>query len=174
MAEDCVADTGPLLHLAEIGRMEMITIFGRVLVSSLIARELREYGVAASLGQLGKLMHIRRVHNSEAEAAQSRLPQFRIGVEDASCLILAERTDIRVVLTDDFELRMAVKAQGRQPVGSIGVLVKNFVLRRINEAEFRGAVEMLLNESTLFISRSFRQYVRSKVEDTIRSQGKEG
>jgi len=43
-----VADTGPLLHLEEIGWLTAVTIFDHIFVSFLIARELREYGVDTS------------------------------------------------------------------------------------------------------------------------------
>jgi len=42
---EAISDTGPILHLAEIGALSVLTIFKTVLVSNLVNGELLIYGI---------------------------------------------------------------------------------------------------------------------------------
>jgi len=42
---EAISDTGPILHLTEIGVLSVLTIFKKVLVSNLVNEELRRYGI---------------------------------------------------------------------------------------------------------------------------------
>jgi predicted nucleic acid-binding protein len=42
---EAISDTGPILHLAEIGALSVLTIFEKVFVSNLVNEELLSYGI---------------------------------------------------------------------------------------------------------------------------------
>lgn len=52
---EAIVDTGPLLHLYEIGRLSALTIFKTLLVPGAVNRELERFGVAATLAGLAEV-----------------------------------------------------------------------------------------------------------------------
>lgn len=49
---DAIADTGPILHLHEIGRLDALRIFDSLLIPDLAADEIRAYGLNQRAGVL--------------------------------------------------------------------------------------------------------------------------
>jgi predicted nucleic acid-binding protein len=159
---DVISDTGPILHLHQIGWHPALTICERLVIPDLVAEELRIHGV--------DLLHMDTPELTfsmvSVTAAQWQAVRQNAGVQsiqpaDAQVFVLAEATQFRqLVLTDDLALRQHLEAHGTLVVGSIGVLVRAYSMHRLQRHELEIAMDALFDQSTLHLSKAFRMYVR--------------
>jgi predicted nucleic acid-binding protein len=156
-----IADTGPLLHLAEIGCLAALGAFQRLLIPDLVVDELRRHGVDVRLVDVPELTvstvpprryeRVSRVANSAGVSIQAADAQVL-------ALVLARRRR-DVVLTDDLALRRIVEGRHVVAVGSVGVLVRASSQGLMDDAELRRSIDALFERSTLYLSKAFRAYV---------------
>lgn len=166
MLETAVTDTGPLLHLAEIGQEGLLRLFERVIASEQVAAEARRFGVLDRItSALGCRLVIERVTDGEVSAQREVLDDRCAHQTDLSVAALAARSTPDVVLTDDLTLRKGLEAQGCQVVGSVGILVRAFRAGRVSKSDLHVSLERLFDGSSLYLSKSFRAHVRSLLDD---------
>lgn len=63
-------------------------------------------------------------------------------------------------LTDDLSLRKALEGWGHRVVGTIGVLVRIFRTGRVSMLELQNTFGRVLDDSSLYLSKSFRGRIR--------------
>jgi len=168
VSETAVANTGPLLHLSEIGLEKVLTIFERVIVSEQVKAELIRHSVFDRLAEtLSNRFMVQGVTKEELEAQGKLLSGFKVHRADLSVAALAFRLLPDVVLTDDLELRKGLEAQGHTVVGSVGVLIRAFRVGLLTKAELKSHLDRLFDGSTLYLSKAFRTHVRKLLKDLI-------
>jgi predicted nucleic acid-binding protein len=162
-----IADTGPLLHLHEIGRIESLACFDELTLPDLVAQELRAYQLdPACLGVAGLRVTLRTVDKSAWEPILYLADQPAIQPADAQVFILARESGYRtVVLSDDLALRRRLEKEGAGVVGSVGVLVRAYTSGRLERGALDDALDALFTTSTLHMSFAFRAYVRHLLDD---------
>lgn len=161
MHETAVADTGPLLHLAQIGQEGQLTVFVRVSISRQVQEELARRVVFDQIAVvLGERLVVESVTSPEMNAQRTTLTSFKLHQTDVSVVALAARLMPDVVLTDDLELRRGLEAQGYTVVGSVGILVRAYKAGCFSKAELYARLDQLFDGSTLYLSKGFRTHVR--------------
>lgn len=171
MNETAVADTGPLLHLAEIGQESQLTIFALVTISRQIKTELEQHGVFDRVAAaVGDCLMVESVLQSELDSQQVELSGFKVHQADLSVAVLAKQLAPEVVLTDDLELRKGLEAQGYSVVGSVGILVRAFKAGHVEKTELRACFDQLFNGSSLYLSKGFRAYICKILDSLIREE----
>ena len=164
---EAISDTGPILHLHEIGCLEALGCFDALTIPDLVAAELEGFGFSID--------HVRASVESPVEVQSVEASSWRRVVTDqgdrlqpadAQVLTLAVAAGFGIpVLTDDLEIRRAVEKEGGLAVGSIGILVKNYHQQRFAKSELERRVDQLVGKSTLHMSRPFRRYVRTLIQE---------
>jgi len=166
--ETAVADTGPLLHLVEIGQESQLNIFGQVIISKHIEAELKRRAVFDRVAAiLDDHLAIESVTQSELDAQRMALSRFKIHQADLSVAALAMFLMPDVVLTDDLELRKGLELQGCLVVGSVGILVRAFKADRLTKGELQTCFERLFDDSSLYLSKGFRTHVHNLLASLI-------
>jgi predicted nucleic acid-binding protein len=151
--ESAVADTGPLRHLAEIGREVVLTVFSQVVVPDAVESELTRSGFWPQVqSALGSGVRVEPVRQEEIDAIRARLSAFRLHHADLAVAALAEHWHEAVVLTDDLQLRRAMIASRRVPIGSVGILFRAFHQSVLDRRALEVAVHELHTASTLYLS----------------------
>ncbi|MHB9126573.1 MAG: hypothetical protein ACYC4F_11600 [Armatimonadota bacterium] len=165
MPETAVSDTGPILHLGEIDRLDELKQFDKVAVSDVVRAELRRHGMfAAAETALSDILEVHRVRLREITAQRGALSGFMLHRADLSVAALASRLASDVVLTDDLELRKALESHGALVVGSIGVLFRSFRNGHLSKDELRAVLESLFDDSTLYLSKGLKAYVCARLD----------
>lgn len=166
---DALADTGPILHLHEIGRLQMLRVFDSLLMPDLVADEIRAYGLEPTrLGVAGQAVTIESIAEQvwKPLVAVSRRPM--IHPADAQVFALAHLRQFAIpVLTDDLGLRRRLEEQRATVVGSVGVLVRAYSKGWLERVELENAIEALLTQSTLHASRAFVAYTRALLNELL-------
>ncbi len=158
----CVTDTGPILHLHEIGHLRSLSIFNELILPDLVAEELRACGLDPSnLGITRLNTRLVAVDESEWSTIIGAVNQPIIHPADAQVFVLAQSSQFQdLILTDDLALRQRLESQGATVVGSVGILVRSYSTNHLKRSELESAIDALFTTSTLHMSRAFRAYVR--------------
>jgi len=164
---ETVSDTGPILHLHEIGRLSLLTALSPLKIPNLVQAELSLYKIhAAELMKAG--IEITVIPVAEPIWKEILLtPGFsRIQPADAQVFAVARTSAFHVlVLTDDLALRNLLERDGATVAGSFGLLIRAYRDGRLNRETLERSVDDLLEKSTLHLSQAFRSYVRQLLEE---------
>lgn len=149
LALAAVVDTGPLIHLAEVGCLPLLAIFDALHVPEGVLQEAqRPASIRSELGRAAQ--HILLREEVEQFAARSGLQKLH-GAERES-LLLCSKLGVEVLVTDDLAVRRAAKALGLTPIGSLGVIVKAYRMGRIPREEAEFHLRRLAAVSSLFVT----------------------
>jgi len=157
-----ISDTGPILHLHEIGRERALGVFERLVIPDLVAGELQRYAVDVTQLDIPDLIFsVVPVATEEWEAVMYGPEAPAIQPADVQVFVLAQANQLQhPVLTDDLALRQYLESHHGVVVGSVGVLVRAYRVGLFQRNELDEAIDSLFDYSTLHLSHAFRAYVR--------------
>lgn len=122
-----VSDSGPVIHLAEIGGLRFLRVFDKLFVPQAVWLETVEQK-RVSEDDLSKEASVERFSLVQSEVAQfikaNNLNELHAGEQE--CLCLCKGRGIDTLLTDDLAVRDAARRLNLVPVGSLGIIVKAF------------------------------------------------
>jgi predicted nucleic acid-binding protein len=162
---ETISDTGPVLHLHEIGQLATLTTVAPVVLPDLVLAELETRGLdLAQLGEMGVESMVSPVPTSEWEEILRNLaPQIQPA--DAQVFALARASRFQALaLTDDLSLRRLLESHGAPVTGTVGILIRAYTSSKISRWELDAAIESLFNDSSLHLSSGFRAYLRKLLE----------
>ena len=156
---ETISDTGPVLHLHEIGRLDALAIVSPLVFPTRVWEELRHRGLdKATFQRSGLPFMIPPAIQNLASSPET----IRLQPADTEVFLLArERSFEPLVLTDDLALRRLLEIRGGKVAGSVGVLIRAYTVGTLSREELNRSTEALLEESSLHLSRAFRTYLRS-------------
>jgi predicted nucleic acid-binding protein len=163
---ETVSDTGPALHLQEIGQLALLSVAAPLILPDLVVAELESHSLGlAHLREAAVEFTVFQVPTSEwREILQAIAPQIQPA--DAQVFAVARANRFQALaLTDDLTLRRLLESHGAQVAGTVGILVRAYASGRISPLELRAAIDSLFTGSSLFISRAFRTYLKNLLID---------
>ena len=118
-----VADAGPLIHLAEIGQLLLLTIFdtlhiGDIVWSETVGRNRVPDPAVVSLGTVQR--HTAPESDVGRFVEENDLRATHAGERES--LYLCAALQVHLVLTDDLAVRAAAARLNVTPVGSLGIV----------------------------------------------------
>jgi predicted nucleic acid-binding protein len=164
---ETVSDTGPILHLGEIGRLTALSIVCPLTVPNLVWGELETRGFNhSSLRSAGVEVTVRVVEEADwKDVLQNQRPP-EIQPADAQVFALVRSSRFQALaLTDDLALRKLLEHHGATVAGTVGILVRAYSTGQLQRAQLESSIEALFHESTLHLSRAFRAYLAQLLKD---------
>ncbi|MGA7877524.1 MAG: hypothetical protein WCA08_17825 [Desulfoferrobacter sp.] len=158
-----VCDSGPIIHLDELGCLDLLEDFPRVLVPHSVWEEVQSHRPRAfsrpnvSLEQV----RMRQVNDLEVETV-SELFTLHQGERDA--LLIIREFSAGMFLTDDTAARLAARNLGVAVHGTIGILVRSIRKMTRTKAEVIDLLESIPQKSTLFIKRALLDDIVAQVQ----------
>lgn len=147
-----VADSGPIIHLNEIGQLRLLAVFSVVHYPDAVWRELVD-SQRVSADVLASDTNVRH------DISATMMNQIRLepGVKalhdgEIEAIALCRELSIGLLLTDDLAARTAAQKLGIRPVGSLGIVVRAAVDGRIDFAEAEECLHQLHRVSSLFVT----------------------
>jgi len=104
-----VSDAGPLIHLAEIGSLELLDTFDTLLVPETVYKEVGAGGVPDGLADLSYKL---------VEADESRVATEDLDAGERAAIAVAEERGL-ILLTDDLAAREEASGAGVEVRGSM-------------------------------------------------------
>lgn len=132
-----VSDSTPLIHLAKIGRLELLReFFGEIIIPEAVYREcVLEGGESEDAKAIKNAGWIKVEKISDERLRHTLMLELDEGESEA--IVLALEKNAELILIDDYDGREVARALGLRVVGTIGILLR---------AKFRGEIESLKNE----------------------------
>jgi predicted nucleic acid-binding protein len=163
-----VSDSGPIIHLSLVGRIDLLPrLYGRILIPDLVYKEVVESGegLPGSSELKDAEWVVRADHNPEATLFQMLSAELDPG--EAAAIWLAVEREASLILSDDRQARLAAERLGIPVVGTIGILV---------QAKRKGLVSALsplllhLKSKGVWLSTSLIQNVLAEVGESLPSK----
>jgi predicted nucleic acid-binding protein len=136
-----VSDTGPLIHLAEIESLDLLSVCDRLYVPETVYEELQHGGVPDGLAAL----------SFELVEARTQPETEQLDPGERAAIAVADDRDA-VLLTDDLEARQLASEAGIEVHGSIGVIALGYARGHLDKSEASSRMRSLQSESTLFVT----------------------
>jgi len=169
VVSDAISDTGPILHLTQVQRFNLLAIFTRVVISEQVDLELRSRHIAVSAHASTTPGFTIDVQAVPAERIGELCSQVSPMLSDADISVLALAEDLRIspVLTDDLTLRRVLESRRHEVVGTIGVAIRAYTVGILTRTELDTVIEALFDKSTLYLSAGFRHIIREKLRQLV-------
>ncbi|MDO8625633.1 MAG: hypothetical protein Q7R47_06120 [Candidatus Diapherotrites archaeon] len=148
-----VSDTGPLIHLREIGALDALKIFS-IIVPPEVKEELKTIpkGIVVQDGFDNDLVSI-------------LINTYRLDLAESQAIALAKTLRINLFLTDDLDARTTAAKLGLEPHGTIGILLKAYRHNIFSKQQTIQFIQRLKTDSTLFITSDLIKYILQEIEN---------
>lgn len=137
-----VADAGPIIHLGEIGSLELLSVLDRLVVPETVFREVEAGGTPSQLDALEF-----DVVRSDTDAVDAT----KLDPGETAALAIALERD-GVLLTDDLAAREHASDRGVEVHGSIGVIALASAEGRLDRDAAASRMRTLQRETSLFVT----------------------
>ena len=137
-----VSDAGPLIHLAEIDSLELLSTFDTLLIPSAVYQELETGGVPDGLSDLSYEL---------VEADEEGVGSEALDAGERAALAVSKGRE-GVLLTDDLAAREAASDAGVEVHGSIGVIALSYGRGSLDRDEAASRMRALQRETSLFVT----------------------
>jgi predicted nucleic acid-binding protein len=158
-----VCDAGPVIHLDELGCIDLMEDFAEVLIPEAVWQEVRRHRPAITENLIRRL---RRINPTAPPPPQltvmAQVLSLHLGEWEALRLAWERRPCL--FLTDDTAARLAAGNLGLSPHGTIGILVRAIRRNLRSKEDILGVLHSLTTKSTLHVKRSLLDSVIREVE----------
>jgi predicted nucleic acid-binding protein len=163
---DVVCDAGPLIHLDEMGCLDLLIDFHAVLVPEQVWREV-EYHRPDALEHSGIEVQQVPVTLSEDASFQALVRALALNLGEQAALSLMALCPDAILLTDDAAARLAAKGLGYRVHGSVGILLRAIRRQQRTPQEVLSILRDLPSRSTLYIRPNLLQEIIAQVESKM-------
>jgi predicted nucleic acid-binding protein len=160
---DVICDAGPLIHLDELGCLDLLADFRSVFVPEQVWREVEHHRAAALKYSEVTLQRVPVVLSAEA-SFQSLVRALTLAVGEQAALSLMSRYPQAILLTDDAAARLAAVALGYNVHGTVGILLRAVRRQQRTRDEVLSILHHLPEQSTLHIRPGLLQEIITQLE----------
>lgn len=157
-----VCDAGPVLHLYELGCLELLSDFQRVILPETIVKEIIQHQIDA-LRQTIVYEKISGPFSSDLELL-TLCRMFALHAGEIEALSLMKRFPEAFFLTDDSAARLVAQRMGYKVHGTIGILLRSIRRNIKTPQEVRNILQTLPQSSTLHIRPSLVENIIQQIE----------
>ena len=139
-----VLDAGPLIHLAEIGSLELLSTCDTLLVPETVHEEVDAGGVPDGLADRSYEL---------VEVDESRIEAEKLDAGERAAIAVAKERGV-VLLTDDLAAREVALDADVEVHGSIGVIALGYGSGLLDRDEATSRMRALQRETSLFVTKA--------------------
>lgn len=160
-----ICDAGPLIHLDELGCLDLLADFGSVWVPNVVWEEVNRHRADVFRDTQVNFM---RVFPKQAEPPelQALVQALTLHPGEREAIHVALEDGRRLLLADDAAARMAAVSLGLPVHGSIGVIVRAIRRRLRTKQEVVNILRSLPKRSSLHLKQSLLDSVIAEVENS--------
>jgi predicted nucleic acid-binding protein len=137
-----VSDAGPLIHLAEIDSLGLLSPFDTLLLPETVFEEVEAGGVPDGLADLSYEL---------TEADEDGVESEELDAGERAAIAVAKEHEV-VLLTDDLAAREAASQAAVEVRGSIGVIALGYGRGLLDRDEAASLMRSLQRETSLFVT----------------------
>src|SRR5574341_1338517 len=162
-----VSNTGPIIHLSEVGYFHCLRIVENLLIPKAVESEIRSKN-APGKNELRSAGWIttKELDGVQKEKADKIAKDFGIEMADAEAIVLAKTNDIKLLFTDDKSAREIAEYYDLEVHGSAGILARAYRSKILSYEEVKEALQRLHQHSSLYITDRVYKIVLDLIEMT--------
>ena len=157
-----VADAGPLIHLDELGSLDLLNDFKQIIVPDAVWREVQAHRPAAL--QTSQTILLRSIVPDSSPTIDALTPLFSLHSGEREALILCSAYPLSILFTDDTAARLAAKTLSITAHGTIGILIRAIRRQLRTKAEILDLLSSIPHRTTLHIRPSFLAEIIRDIE----------
>ena len=160
---DVVCDAGPLIHLDELGCLELLADFPVVWVPEAVRDEVKVHRPSA-LARSTPVLRVEPVPPPSEPAVRTLIRSLALDRGEQAALTLAAGLSHPIFLTDDSAARLAAKTLGLRAHGTLGILLRSIRRGQRSRRQVVDDLRSLPRRSTLFVRRGLLEEIIRDVE----------
>lgn len=164
-----VTDTGPLLHLHQVGAIHLLAHLGSIQVTPTVWRELQRHAPSFAISGLPAWLSLAQPSASAMLQANQWVNAQVLHAGEAEALAYARETQAGLFLTDDTAARTMGESLGIHVRGSIGIVLFAAASGQLDKAECLQFLTDLETQSTLWMSAKVKSAARLAVSQIFGS-----
>jgi predicted nucleic acid-binding protein len=164
-----VTDTGPLLHLHQVGAMHLLAHLGSVQVTPTVWSELQRHAPSFASKGLPEWLSLAQPSASAMSQASQWVNAQVLHAGEAEALAHARETQADMFLTDDTAARTMGESLGIQVRGSLGVVLFAAASGHLDKASCLQTLDALEAQSTLWMSAKVKAAAKQAVSQIFGS-----
>lgn len=152
-----VADAGPIIHLDELGCLDVLNDFVEVLIPPTIWDEITHHRPAALTSS--PVLKLVAVQDHPGELLTNLALRLALHRGELEALQLVVESQAKLFLTDDTAARLAAEQLGCELHGTVGLILRSIRCGRRTQAEAICLLESIPIQSTLHLKPSLLERV---------------
>jgi len=157
-----VADAGPIIHLDELGCLDLLCDFERVLVPESVWQEIDHHRPRAL--EVFSALFVRASPHTDSPLVSALTPLYTLHRGEQEALQLCMECPESLLLTDDTAARLAAKALGIAAHGTLGLLVRAIRQKTRSRSQVLDLLRAIPTRTTLHIRPSLLAEVITEVD----------
>jgi predicted nucleic acid-binding protein len=162
---DVVCDTGPIIHLDEIGCLDLLGDFKEILLPISVVEEIEKHRAVALSAKLP--LRILRGQSPADERFLAMCRIFALDIGEIEALTIMGNHPDAIFLTDDASARMVAERMGFKVHGTIGVIVRSLRRGQKSPEEVLSILSQIPSRSTLFIKSSLLKEIALRIKEDL-------
>lgn len=164
-----VTDTGPLLHLHQVGAMHLLAHLGNIQLTPTVWNELQRHAPSFAISGLPAWLSLAQPSASAMLQASQWVNAQVLHAGEAEALAYARETQVDLFLTDDTAARTMGESLGIHVRGSLGIVLFASASGHLDKAECLQILTDLEMQSTLWMSAKVKSAARRAVSQIFGS-----
>lgn len=164
-----VCDTGPVLHLDELGCLELLNDFHQVILPKSVVQELERHCPLVFHGAQVVFNIVQSSFTPDHEIL-TICQMFALHAGETEALHVMKRFPEAIFLTDDSAARLVGKRLGYKVHGTLGVLIRAIRRKKMTPHEVVEILRTIPKKSTLHIKTSLLEDVIQEIEREFNAQ----
>lgn len=160
-----VTDAGPLIHLDELGCLDLLADLGSIIVPRAVWSEVTQHRSQLAPDRIANLVIVDDVITLSPRLA-TLADSLSLDAGERAALALAEECSARLLLCDDAAARLAAESLGFAVHGTIGIIVRTIRTGARKQDQVLALLRTLPNRSTLHVARDLLARVVATIENS--------
>jgi len=161
-----VCDAGPIIHLDELGCLDLLSDFQEIFLSDTVWKEIKQYRPSAlSKTTIPIIRSPAKLPSNEPLLTMCRI--FSLDAGETEALSLMEQIPDAMFLTDDAAARIVAKQLGYNVHGTIGILVRAIRRSQMSLKEVLDILTDIPLKSSLYIRLSLLEDIQKKIKSSF-------
>jgi predicted nucleic acid-binding protein len=158
MVNKVVSNTGPILHLSEIGLLNALNVFSRILIPQEVLNELTK-----NRTPVPKRIKVIPLKPEWKDNVKIFTNQHDLDLGESQAIALALQEEADCFITDDLDARRVAKNYNLEVHGTVGIILRSFRENMIDRTTTIKKIQELRSKSTLFITSDLIEQVIKEI-----------
>lgn len=159
MIDEAVLDAGPIIHLNQIERLDVLEVIDNRATTEEVEEEVgRE--IVNNSG-----LNVMELSPESEDRAKHLSNKYNIELGESTTISLCSQEDINLIFTDDLDARRTAKRLQIDAHGTLAIVTRAYSEDILSRSEAIDTIEELRKESSLFLTSDLVKWAKEKIRE---------